>query len=218
MHNHWEDSLLERKTESDLGDLLKTMVAFANSVAEGHVAVILIGELDDGIVQGVTNPDNIQKKIRQEAEKIYPDIVWRSIVYQKDGKACVRLEIEYSGETPHFGGPAWVRRGSETVKSSAEIFQRLIETRSSKVREISKWKGRQITLSLFREPETTYNKTFSNPALLIDVNQFYATVEQNHKRASYPLRSLLIAWDCANERLELIGNQDKRPFLDTAGS
>ncbi len=28
----WEDHLLERKTENDLKDLLKTMVAFANSV------------------------------------------------------------------------------------------------------------------------------------------------------------------------------------------
>jgi len=32
----WEDNLLERKTESDLKDLLKTLVAFANSVRPGH--------------------------------------------------------------------------------------------------------------------------------------------------------------------------------------
>ena len=40
----WEDSLLERKVESDLKDLLKTLVAFANSVRPGHIATILIGE------------------------------------------------------------------------------------------------------------------------------------------------------------------------------
>ena len=33
----WEDSLLERKVESDLRDLLKTLVAFANSVRPGHI-------------------------------------------------------------------------------------------------------------------------------------------------------------------------------------
>ena len=118
-----EDCLLERKTENDLKDLLKTMVAFANSVVPGHTAVILIGEKDDGSVQGVSNADNIQKKVRQEAEKIYPDVIWRSEVYEKDGQQCVRVEIEHSGDTPHFGGPAWIRRGSDTVKASDAEFQ-----------------------------------------------------------------------------------------------
>jgi predicted HTH transcriptional regulator len=48
-----EDSLREKKVESDLKDLLKTLVAFANSVAPGDVARIFIGEKDDGSVQGV---------------------------------------------------------------------------------------------------------------------------------------------------------------------
>ena len=66
-----EDSLREKKVESDLKDLLKTLVAFANSVAPGDTAKIFIGEKDDGTVQGVTNPDNIQKTVTKEAEKIY---------------------------------------------------------------------------------------------------------------------------------------------------
>lgn len=104
----WEDSLLERKVESDLKDLLKTLVAFANSVRPGHTATILIGE--------------------------------------KDGEPCVRVEIEYSGETPHFGGPAWVRKGSESIPANDELFQRLIEFRLSKVRELAMWLGKQITV------------------------------------------------------------------------
>ena len=80
----WEDSLLERKLESDLKDLLKTLVAFANSVCPGHTATVLIGERDDGTVQGVTNPDNIQKRVRQDCEKVYPPILWRSQVYQQN--------------------------------------------------------------------------------------------------------------------------------------
>jgi predicted HTH transcriptional regulator len=43
-----EDSLKEKKTESDLKDMLKTLVAFANSVAPGDTATLLIGEKDDG--------------------------------------------------------------------------------------------------------------------------------------------------------------------------
>ena len=79
----WEDNLLERKVESDLKDLRKTLVAFANSVKPNHIATILIGEKDDGTIQGVTNPDKIQKNIRKECDKIYPSIMWRSKVYKK---------------------------------------------------------------------------------------------------------------------------------------
>jgi len=143
----WEDNLLERKLESDLKDLLKTLVAFSNSVKPGHTAIILIGEKDDGTVQGVSNPDNIQKTIRKECEKIYPPILWRSLVYQNDSKYCVRIEIEYDGDTPHFGGPAWIRKGSETVVANDETFQRLIELRLGLIRELTKWLDKEVTVS-----------------------------------------------------------------------
>ena len=65
----WEDGLLERKVESDLKDLLKTIVAFANSVRPGHTALILIGEKDDGSAQGLKSPDNIQKTVIKTAIK-----------------------------------------------------------------------------------------------------------------------------------------------------
>ena len=60
MDQPWEDNLLERKVESDLKDLLKTLVAFSNSVRPGHIAVLLIGEANDGSAKGVTDPDAIQ--------------------------------------------------------------------------------------------------------------------------------------------------------------
>jgi hypothetical protein len=62
----WEDGLLERKVENDLKDLLKTLVAFSNSVRPGHTATILIGEKDDGTIQGVRNPDNIQRAVESD--------------------------------------------------------------------------------------------------------------------------------------------------------
>ena len=144
MEHPWEDYLLERKVESDLKDLPKTLVAFANSVRPDHIATILIGEKDDGTIAGVTNPDNIQKSVRKEAEKIYPPIIWRTSVYEKNGKYCVKVEIEYSGNTPHFGGVAWVRSGSSTVEASEEVFQKLIELRLDMVRELSKWINKEV--------------------------------------------------------------------------
>src|SRR5262249_40564502 len=95
-------------------------------------------ERDDGRVDGVSNPDSLQKKIKKECERIYPAINWRSQVYEKSGQHCIRIEIRYSGQTPHFGGPAWVRSGSVTVKASEETFQRLVEYGLSTVRELRK--------------------------------------------------------------------------------
>jgi Putative DNA-binding domain len=201
----WEDGLLERKTEGDLRDLLKTLVAFANSVRPGHVAAILIGEKDNGTAQGVTNPDNIQKKVREECDKIYPAIVWRSQVYEKDSKYCVRVEIEYSGDTPHFGGSAWVRRGSETVKANDEVFQRLIDLRLGKVCELAKWLGKDVTVrwDFSTMPERSMHQHLiaqrwpvESTVKVVSVNNFWVTFErQDGGQASEPLNKIVINYD-----------------------
>src|SRR5882672_1438449 len=97
-----EDSLREKKVANDLKDLLKTLVAFANSVAPGDTAKIFIGERDDGKVQGVTNTDNILKMVVKEAEKIDPEIYYRTEVYEREGKQCVLVNIKQNGLAPHF--------------------------------------------------------------------------------------------------------------------
>lgn len=216
----WEDNLLEKKLESDLKDLLKTLVAFANSVKPDHKAVLLIGEKNDGSVQGVTNPDNIQKQIRRECEKIFPPILWRSHVYEREGKQCVRVEVEYDGETPHFGGPAWVRQGSESVIATDEVFQRLIDLRSGTVRELAKWLNKEITVH--GDPSTippvnidprvyaahssrTHRWRVEDSARIVFVNGFWATFEKldTGERASEPLRKLTLSYDDKHNRLKV---------------
>lgn len=215
----WEDTLLERKVQSDLKDLLKTLVAFANSVRPGHIAVILIGERNDGTVQGVDNADNIQKQVRETCDKIYPPILWRARVYEKDNKICVRVEIEYDGETPHFGGPAWVRRGSVTEHASSEVFQRLIEFRLGKVRELAKWVDREITVA----PDTGVSEIFdlrmhggttvhvhprwsreSANIILRSANSFWVTLETETERKSEPLDKVTLSWDDRKNHLKLL--------------
>lgn len=199
----WEDALLERKVESDTKDLLKTFVAFANSVRPNHIAVVLIGEDDDGTPQGVTNPDAMQKRVRGECEKIYPPIPWRSKVYERAGKYCLRVEIEYDGDTPHFGGPAWVRRGSETIKASGEAFQRLIDLRSSTVRELMKYVGKDVFVEgdlsglEFRERALAGHPKWpgTRRTTLILVNAFWATFKMdNGKEVSEPIGKLTLSW------------------------
>lgn len=216
----WEDNLLERKVESDLKDLLKTLVAFANSVRPGHVATILIGEKNDGTISGVMNPDNIQQVVRHECEKIYPGIIWRTQVYEKGGRFCVRVEIEYSGDTPHFGGPAWVRQGSSSVEASEEVFQKLIELRIGMVRELSKWITREVTVhgdSSTVPPEPSPKHGFlqvrhfvhrwphETLAKLVFVNNFWITLQrENGEKCSEPLGKLALTYDDKRNQLKLI--------------
>jgi len=47
----------------------KTIVAFANSVAEGEAAVLFIGVSDRGDIVGVGSPDSLQKTIREFCER-----------------------------------------------------------------------------------------------------------------------------------------------------
>ncbi len=213
----WEDNLLERKLESDLKDLPKTLVAFANSVKPGHKAILLIGEKDDSSVQGITNPDNIQKQIRKECDKIFPPILWRSLVYEKEGKSCIRVEIEYDGETPHFGGAAWVRRGSESVIATEEIFQRLIDLRTGLVRELARWLNKEVSIygDLSTVPSDGETSIFGGyrhrwqgeeVAKVVFVNSFWATFQKHEKNenVSEPLRKLTLSYDDKNDRLKVI--------------
>ena len=204
MPSRAEDYLMERKTENDLKDLLKTMVAFANSVVPGHTAVILIGERNDGSAEGVSNADNIQKRVRQEAEKVYPDVIWQSKVYEKDGKQCVRVEIEHTGDTPHFGGPAWVRRGSVTVKASDEEFQKLIDIRSSLVRELSKWVDKEVSIVTVISYQGGSRQSAPYEGRIRFVNSFFATLEYQNRKVSHPLKDLVISWDDEKNVLKLI--------------
>lgn len=210
----WEDNLLERKLESDLKDLLKTLVGFSNSIKPGHTAILLIGEKDNGEIQGVKNPDNIQKKVRNECDKIYPSIIWRSKIYEKDEKNCIRVEIEYSGNTPHFGGQAWVRKGSKTIKSTDEVFQSLINLRSSTIYEIAKWLNKKVTV----HSERTIDPNLSSFDHIIDpqwkrqeiakicfVNNHWVTFEKTDgEKVSEPLNKLSLSFDDSMEQLKVI--------------
>jgi Putative DNA-binding domain len=207
-----EDSLREKKVESDLKDLLKTLVAFANSVAPGDTAKIFIGEKNDGAVQGVRNPDNIQKKVREDADKIYPEIYYRTEVYERDGKQCVRVDIKHNGLGPHFGGAAWVRKGSETIRATGEIYQQLIDLRQSKVTVLLPLIGQPISVR-WRHPRTQVRfggvYTLHNElAQLKLVNAHWLTFgvqfEGHQADFSESMENVQLSWDDSQGILEII--------------
>jgi len=214
-----EDSLCEKKLENDLKDLLKTLVAFANSVAPGDTAKILIGEQDEGAAQGVSNPDNIQKAVKKYADQIYPEIYFKTQVHERDGKHCVRVDIKHNSLAPHFGGAAWVRKGAETVKATEEMYQSMVELRQSKVRELCKWLKQDVTVEGTNSGRAFLANPYSPPqaewsvgwhsATLQSVNSHWVTFnvhgsDSHRYEKSEPMEKLLLSWDDERKRLKVV--------------
>src|SRR5260370_4337711 len=209
-----EESLKEKKTEGDLKDLLKTLVAFANSVAPGDTATLFIGEKDGGADQGVTNEENIQKKVKETADQIYPEIYYRTSVYERDGKECVRVDVRHNTLAPHFGGAAWVRRGSVTVKATEQLYQQMVELRQSKVFTLSQWLNKEVTVDNtysrpLRNGSSTYPVSHKQDARIVVANSNWVTFETVPATGptfgySEPLEGLLISWDDQKQRLKVL--------------
>ena len=220
----WEDNLVERKVNPSMKDIIRTIVAFANSVKPGQTAKFYIGERDDGIAEGVANPEKTQITVQEACDKIYPPITntCRSRVYEKDGKPCVCVEIVYDGDTPHFAGKAFVRRGSQTKEASDEVFQKLIELRLGKVRKLAKWVGKEITIQYTTGTiiESQYGASGKQleplsfaPAktVLLEVNNFWATtLGVAEEPVSEPLDNITLNWDNDGDRLMLLVKPIKR--------
>lgn len=145
-----EDGFTERKPEgAGARDFKETLVAFANSVPEDKTAILYIGVSNDGKPLGVQNPDSLQKTIRKICEKdCYPPIKFQSQVINSEGKDILAVTIPFSSNRPHFAGPGYIRRGSENVVVSEEMFQELIDSRTNKVAEILKWKNKIVTVAV----------------------------------------------------------------------
>ena len=144
-----EDNFVERKPEgANRSELRRTVVAFANSTPEGQIAVLFLGLHDKGMIIGVQNPDALQKTIGDVCGgDIYPPVDFFSRAIQVDGKTVVAICVPSSRRKPHFAGPAFVRRGSESVVASVELYEELIASRVDKCRQILAWRGQIITVT-----------------------------------------------------------------------
>lgn len=134
-----ENQWVERKAKAnDEKEVRKTLVAFANSVRDGEWAVLFIGALDNGKHPGVPNPDQVQQRAYDLAEKhCYPPVLIRPVDFTAtvDGSTItiVAIEVPPSANRPHFAGPSYIRVGSVTAEASAAQFEELIASRNNVV-------------------------------------------------------------------------------------
>ena len=143
-----EDNLVERKPEgANRSELRRTLVAFANSTPEGQVALLFLGVHDEGRIIGVKNTDALQKTVGDVCNAdCYPPIDFFARALEVGGKVILAIGVSYSKRKPHFAGPAFVRRGSESVAASPELYEELIFSRNDKCRQILGWRGQVISV------------------------------------------------------------------------
>lgn len=149
----FEDNFTERKLEGvKPEEIRRTLVAFANSIPESRTAVLFVGIADDSTIKGVTDADSLQMKVRRIAEEqCYPKVRVRMEVLEREGKAILAVEVLWSGEKPHFAGPAFIRVGSENRRASKEMYNDLIASRNSKAGVILSHKGQTISVVAVRK-------------------------------------------------------------------
>jgi Putative DNA-binding domain len=206
--SNFEDPFVERKTEGDLKDCLKTAVAFANSLPDGVPGVLFIPATDKGAVQSGVNLDNLQKKISARLADVYPPIQYFSRLLTVGPDQVIAVHVWGSPERPHFSGPSYIRDGSQTKKASDHQFAELIARRSSKAAEISKWINKRVTVE-FVVPGTGPRLEQRLVATVLECNQWYLTFgysdarPRNMERESIPLNRVQISYDQGNRWLAL---------------
>ena len=143
-----EDNFIERKPAGvNRAEIRKTLVAFANSVPKDQTAILFIGIRDDGSLDPVAAPDAVQKTIADICGRdCYPAIAFRSSVLIEQDATILAIEIDHSSAKPHFSGPAYIRRGSQSEIASEQLFREMVEARNSKVAALQDLKGQIISI------------------------------------------------------------------------
>jgi hypothetical protein len=154
--NRSEDPWIERKQSYNEKELRRTIVGFANSVGEGQTAVLFIGADNNGNHKGVADADQAQRDISRLLQRCYPPIKFQifDVIHEAASGAVsiIAVVVPFSSDRPHFVGPAYIRRGSETVEASREVFLDLIASQNDRARRIIQFKNQQIRLQI-RSPK-----------------------------------------------------------------
>jgi hypothetical protein len=177
-----EDATVERKTSSDYRDVAKAATAFSNSMPLGESAIIYVGVYDDGRIEESLNLEKLQRNVSGEVGNVYPPIYPQILVREKDGKKFVAVIVQGSANRPHFAGKAYLRDGTKTVSASDEMFQELIDKRSSKTNEILKWVGESVrvnTLAADGNVRHFGRIQASRDMVVLSCNQFYVTLRSD---------------------------------------
>ena len=202
----FEDHFVERKTIGDQKDWLKTAVAFANSAPLDYRPVLFIG-VRNQIETPQANLDSLQQTLNRELKKAYPPIIYSPTIVSDGTNQALAVVIFPTEDRPHFSGPAFIRKGSETFEASELQFQQLIAKRNSKVRRILEYLDKPVTvMNIQRGPVYTSESYWPEGSKVLYCDQFCVTLgaaPNQDNRLSFPLEDVTISFDNKLQRLEL---------------
>jgi|ERR1051326_487231 predicted HTH transcriptional regulator len=193
-----EDQFVERKSKSDKGGWLRTVVAFANSLPVGYPGILFVGVDDDG---NVTENGNVEDLLKAFSgfikDHTWPPVYCLPRVIRHGGRSCIGVVVPGSENRPHFAGKSYIRLGTETREASEDQFDRLIADRQSKVREIRKHISEVVIVEQGASQAGRVLRSEA-PWLLQDCNGFYVTVcltNDPHTKQSFPLNRVSLSFD-----------------------
>jgi len=177
-----EDHFTERKTTGDSKDLLKTVVAFANSTPLDRFAVLFIGIRDDGTVEKNVRPESEQNKLAKITADVYPPIEYTTRALTDEDGDYLAVIVPGSKERPHFSGASYVRLGARTVKASDKQFHRLIAERNSKAYPILQNLAQKIEVRKVRthRAEMLGRVQHRSAMQILDCTQFAVILRDEH--------------------------------------
>lgn len=212
--NDAEDNFVERKSGSAKRDeIRRTVVAFANSVPEGRAAILFLGIRDDGKFDAIPNSDKLQKTVREICEQdCYPPIKFSAEVLMPEGGPILAVVVPASINKPHFAGPAYTRRGSESVVASAEIFEELVSSRNSKCSAILNFKEKVISVIAIQHklglvkpiPGASYREKSECRIEKVDTQTVRLRIIGSDRYVTEPLDHVKVSYDEERQRPMLI--------------
>lgn len=210
-----EDNYTERKPDGVRPEEIRqTVCAFSNSLTGGVTAVLYIGIHDKtGAVLGVDNSDTLQRRVREAIDRCYPQITnYAMRVLDVEGKAVVAVTVGSSDNRPHFTGPAFVRRGSESVAASERLFQEMVASRNSKTARILGMRGSVISFQSIGHrigdttviTDRTYREGGECTVDDCDVHLVHLTLIDSGRHVTEPLEHIQIQYDAKRQRDMLV--------------
>ena len=192
-----EDHFVERKTTSDGKDWLKTIVAFANSTPLDSYSVLFIGVRDSGEIEpSKTDLDRIQRKLNQQIAQIHPPIEYVQQIVSENGRQALAVIVPYSPRRPHYSGPAYIRRGSESVVAPPDALVQMSMARDPKVARILAHKGEHVWVeNSVPTPHGPYLTYWTGSPYIHDCNESFVTIgngRDSKDRQDFPLSQIAV--------------------------
>lgn len=201
---NFEDHFVERKTVSDQKDWGKTVVAFANSAPNRYPCVLFIGARDNGEIETPQRDlDSVQKTLNSKLKLVYPPPPYLLKVIVADGRQVLAVIVFGSELRPHFSGPAYIRKGSESYEASEEQHNLLIATRNNKASKIMEYMDKVVTVINRPMQPGMSESSWGGGVKVYSCNQYWVTLISGGQKSSFPLSRVELNFDDTNNTLKL---------------